>query len=447
MKTVDKFLKVRLSDIQPSEQNKSLYDGAHEDRVRKLANDIKRNGLQEPLIITTDNIILSGHTRYRALQHLGRTFVEVRRAQLHSGDPQFTDLLVSCNNQREKTEREKLAEISATIDPIKYIKRREAEINKDIDLEKVDGELKSSRTMTGNYKHLADAVMKIMKENKDYLPMPLRGIFYQLLNDPPIESIHSGRRFSNCLRSYQLLSKVTTRMRVNGILPYEWIRDDKRKFNVGRGFQNKEIFIRQEMRTLFTGYHRDLLQTQDHYFTLVCEKETLSTPINRVARKYGVPTLYMQGNSSITVRHKIMQDREENGSKPMIVLVLSDLDPSGLKIQDSLIGSIKKDFKTDVRGFRVGVKKDDIKEFNLHSDQTAKKSDTSFKKFVKKTGLKKAYELEALPMDILTSQVDEAIKTVIDLDRFNKEQQKFNNEVQKLETLRERAIEALSFEF
>jgi hypothetical protein len=129
------------------------------------------------------------------------------------------------------------------------------------------------------------------------------------------------------------------------------------------------------------------------------------------------------------------------------VLVLSDLDPSGLKIQDSLIGSIKKDFKTDVRGFRVGVKKDDIKEFNLHSDQTAKKSDTSFKKFVKKTGLKKAYELEALPMDILTSQVDEAIKTVIDLDRFNKEQQKFNNEVQKLETLRERAIEALSFEF
>jgi hypothetical protein len=50
-------------------------------------------------------------------------------------------------------------------------------------------------------------------------------------------------------------------------------------------------------------------------------------------------------------------------------------------------------------------------------------------------------------MDILTSQVDEAIKTVIDLDRFNKEQQKFNNEVQKLETLRERAIEALSFEF
>jgi len=58
MKTSDKILKVRLDEIKPSEENPDIYNRPHEDRIRKLANDIKRNGLLEPLIITSDNIIL-----------------------------------------------------------------------------------------------------------------------------------------------------------------------------------------------------------------------------------------------------------------------------------------------------------------------------------------------------------------------------------------------------
>ncbi|MDP6586727.1 MAG: ParB/RepB/Spo0J family partition protein, partial [Anaerolineales bacterium] len=127
--------KVRMDSIRPSNQNDHIYNAIHEDRLIKLANDIKRNGLINPLMVSIDNVIIDGHTRYKAMQYKGYKFVCVRRCNVHSTDPEFTALLVSANDQRIKTDQEKTREITATVDKHIYSYQQAIASNDDITLE------------------------------------------------------------------------------------------------------------------------------------------------------------------------------------------------------------------------------------------------------------------------------------------------------------------------
>lgn len=62
-----------LKDIHPYERNPRKNDGA----VDAVAESIKQCGYIAPIIIDEDGVILAGHTRYKALQKLGRTECEV----------------------------------------------------------------------------------------------------------------------------------------------------------------------------------------------------------------------------------------------------------------------------------------------------------------------------------------------------------------------------------
>ncbi len=435
-----------LEDIKPSEQNDHVYHSRSKTDITDLANSIDDFGLLEPILITLDNVIISGHSRYKALKLLNRDSVTVRYENIYSYDTNFIDYLVASNKQRVKSDHERFNEMEVQIDPVDYVRRREELLNKNVDLDPVIGELKANRKLSDNYKYLHEAIVKVIQENRSFLPMPLRGIHYQLLNDPVIESIRTGKKYSNSVSSYKLLSAEATKLRVADVISYTSIRDDKRKFNVNRGFQNKHNFVRQELDNFLSGYNRDLLQTQDRFFCLVCEKETVSSPVDRIARKYCMPVAYIQGNSSITVRNSIIQESQYKGGKPITLLFLSDLDPSGYNIQDSMVGSFEKDFKADLIAYRIGITKDHIREYDLKSDQSIKKTDTKYKRFVKDTGLDNAYEIEALPPKSLMEMIETAIKNSIDLDRFNHESEKFNEDVSFLEIKRGRFFEVMKWD-
>ncbi len=58
----------QLSDIRPSPENDKLYrpvDPSDPDIVA-LAESIRQHGLREPIVVTLDGWILSGHRRYVA---------------------------------------------------------------------------------------------------------------------------------------------------------------------------------------------------------------------------------------------------------------------------------------------------------------------------------------------------------------------------------------------
>lgn len=57
----------KLEELKPYENNPRINDEA----VQYVANSIKQFGFKVPLVISKDNIIITGHTRYKASEKLG----------------------------------------------------------------------------------------------------------------------------------------------------------------------------------------------------------------------------------------------------------------------------------------------------------------------------------------------------------------------------------------
>ena len=62
-----KIITKKINEIKPYEKNPRKNDEA----VEYVANSIKEFGFKIPIIISKDNIIVAGHTRYKASKKLG----------------------------------------------------------------------------------------------------------------------------------------------------------------------------------------------------------------------------------------------------------------------------------------------------------------------------------------------------------------------------------------
>lgn len=58
---------IRIEQLTPYENNPRLNDGA----VDAVASSIERFGFKVPIVIDTDNVIVAGHTRWKAAMKLG----------------------------------------------------------------------------------------------------------------------------------------------------------------------------------------------------------------------------------------------------------------------------------------------------------------------------------------------------------------------------------------
>lgn len=68
-----KVQNVSIQDIKPYENNPRDNDGG----VDAVANSIKEFGWQQPIVVDKDNVIIVGHTRYKAAKKLGMKEVPV----------------------------------------------------------------------------------------------------------------------------------------------------------------------------------------------------------------------------------------------------------------------------------------------------------------------------------------------------------------------------------
>ena len=72
-----RLVRKRVSSLKPSPENTQLYrDPLDDPDISKLAASIKRNGC-EPLTVTKDNFIVSGHRRHAALEEIGQSLSSV----------------------------------------------------------------------------------------------------------------------------------------------------------------------------------------------------------------------------------------------------------------------------------------------------------------------------------------------------------------------------------
>ncbi|MGL4588843.1 MAG: ParB/Srx family N-terminal domain-containing protein [Mycoplasmatales bacterium] len=105
---------INLIEVVKIKTNEMSFYEVSDLKVDELAESIKANGQLEPLIVYQENddfILISGHTRLRALQQLGKTKAKVVLVTKPENEQVEQLLVMEANNQRIKSKDERDEEI------------------------------------------------------------------------------------------------------------------------------------------------------------------------------------------------------------------------------------------------------------------------------------------------------------------------------------------------
>lgn len=441
-----------LHRVRPSPENDRLYRPVDPDDpdIIALAESIAEHGVQEPLLVTRDGWIISGHRRHAAARLSGLTTVpcRVRDLDKDASHDEFMQLLRECNRQREKTLEEKLREEVVSASPeeafrsVQEFRRQRSCV--EVTPMVIQGTKCRSRISRAKAPFL-EAISRVIRDRREFWPLSVRQIHYALLNDPPL--VHAAKpdsRYSNTLRCYKALDELLTRARFEGRVPFEVIADETRPVTDFNGFADCQAFLRREMRNFLKGYWRDRMRSQPNHLELLVEKNTIVPILRPVAQEYCIPMTSGRGYCSVPPRYDIFRRFEASGKERLVLLAVTDFDPDGEEIAHSMARSLRDDFGiADIVPIKVALTSEQVARFGLPPKMTAKKGSANRNKFVARHG-EHVYELEALPPSALQQALREAIEQVIDLYSFNQEIAREQQELQFLETARRRAQAALA---
>jgi len=449
---------VRLMDIdriRPSPLNAHLYrpvDPGDPD-VRALAESIREHGIREPLVITKDRVILSGHRRWTAAKLAGLTRVPYRTEPVRYHDftaDELFSLLREHNRQRVKTVDEMLREEVVSANPDLAYARLWKHRRQTSDLSEFSGATVKLSGRRGRWgisrrkQELLNAVLRVVEERREFWPLSDRQIHYVLLNDPPLRnSARPDSRYANDRASYGDLCDLLTRARLAGDIPWQAIGDDTRPTTRWRCYGNPQDFIREELDLLFRYYRRDFQRTQPNHLEIVGEKLTVRNIVEGVAGRYGLPVTIGRGYCSITPRYEMAQRFRRSGKDKLIVLLLSDFDPDGEAIAESFARSMRDDFNIEALvPIKVALTAEQVTQLGLRPSMQAKQSSQQYRKFTRQHGTN-VFELEAVPPEVLQRLLTEAIDSVLDVGAFNREIDAERKDAVVLEEARQRACLAL----
>lgn len=113
---------------------------------------------------------------------------------------------------------------------------------------------------------------------------------------------------------------------------FAWIEDRSRNPLWTMLYENLQQFLDMMMRI----YRRNTWKDQDNFIIVLIEKEALAPVIWDIAKEYNVPVFPTKGFSSWSMFVEDLKRLVEyfGEDKKLVVLVLSDLDPSGRYIKE-----------------------------------------------------------------------------------------------------------------
>jgi ParB-like chromosome segregation protein Spo0J len=123
----DIVIKVQVSDLKPHPLNAKVY--SYYDSLidnADLAESIKKHGVLTPLLVTMDNVIISGHRRWNAARELGLSEVPVITSDL-TDELDIEEAVLTSNKQRQKT-NEQIAREFVELQRIEVEKAKERQV-------------------------------------------------------------------------------------------------------------------------------------------------------------------------------------------------------------------------------------------------------------------------------------------------------------------------------
>ncbi|MCE9545761.1 MAG: ParB N-terminal domain-containing protein [Planctomycetia bacterium] len=442
---------VPIDSVRPSPENNRLYRPVLPDdpAIVELAASIEANGLREPIVVSLDGWILSGHRRHAAALVASLKTVPVRVEPISRADDpdRFLVLLREYNRQREKSRDERLREEVVDVDPheayASLVAHREQSAAVEVETIHL-GRWRRRSAISKAKRGFLDAVLAVLKSRRKFWPLSDRQIHYALLNAPPL--IHASKpasRYGNTLSSYKALVDLLTRARLAGDIGMEAIADETRPVVVWGVHPTAGGFIGSELDGFLKGYWRDLLQSQPNHIELVVEKNTVAPIVRPVAARFCLPMTSGRGYCSLPPRAAIAERFQDSGKEKLVLLIVSDFDPDGEAIAESLARSLRDDFDIDdIHPVKVALTAEQVAAYNLPPELKAKTTSSRYRGFTEKFG-DDVFELEALPPEELQRIVERAIDAVLDRPAFNAELDAEKQDAAYLEGVRRTVKDAL----
>jgi hypothetical protein len=457
-----KTVRKRLSSIKPSPENERLYrpiDPEDADIIT-LAESIAERGLREPIVVTADGYIVSGHRRYAAClinEQVVVPCIVLSSRRDEYADDEYLALLRDYNRQRHKNIAEQVRETLVdhadggdAYAVLKDYRQKTVFAAQHNGIETLD--IKGSKVRRpispSSAEHVRLIKKMIFEDRRDYWPMSCRAVHYPLLNYDFFRSIYKKIKYANDRQSSKATADLITRLRLIGVIPWEAIEDETRPVAKKSGFSDVREFIKREIDAFCTGYWRDLQQSQPNHIEVLCEKNTIFNMVLRITQPYQIVTGSGRGFSSIDYLRDIYVRYRQSRRERLILVVLSDYDPSGEEIPQVVGRTMRDDFGLASDEFdiiKAGVTREQITKYKLPSGGEAKAADDKrAPAFIKANdGDGRIYELEALEPQVMLNDLDAVLRGVMDLDAYNHEVEEEESEAYFLQTRQKAAGEAL----
>lgn len=451
----DKVRHIALADLMPSPENDTLYkpiDPSAADIIA-LADSIKHEGVLEPLAVTMDGYIVSGHRRYAAAKRAGIETVPCRVLDVCRCDDIDAHIsrLREYNRQRVKTHAEAIRESVIDADPeeayASLIEHRQAQHASDIEATEVVITGHAQRAAISDAKQpFLEAIQRIVNGWRQYWPLSVRQVHYALQNAPPLcHASKPGSTYRNDEKSYNNLIDLLTRAREARLISRQAIDDDTRPVFQWDVFGDVGGFARRELDQMFKGYWRDLMQSQPDHIEIVGEKNTVLPILKPVAMQYTIPLTIGRGYMTMPPRDKIARRFQKSGKDRLVLLVASDFDPEGEDIPHSLARLLRDENGIeDIQAYKVALTAEQVATLDLPPASKAKRTSSRYKQFVERHDADNVYELEAMKPEQLRDALRRAIDSVLDIAAFNAEVDAEKQDAARLENLRRYAHEAIA---
>lgn len=239
--------------------------------------------------------------------------------------------------------------------------------------------------------------------------LTLRQLYYQFVARDHIE---------NSQRSYKNLGTLINNARLAGLIDWSAIEDRTRKLDSNSHWTSPADIL----DGCAAQFRFDLWDDQPLVPEVWIEKEALTGVIEGVCRQYDVAFFACRGYVSQSEQWRAYQriaDRFENDQRT-IILHLGDHDPSGLDMtrdnSDRLAMFLRMGSKQCFSVRRLALNMNQVEQYDPPPNP-AKSTDSRFKTYRQLYGAY-SWELDALEPAVINSLIENAIRDIMDGDKF-----------------------------
>ena len=251
---------------------------------------------------------------------------------------------------------------------------------------------------------LLDQIARVLVEYAEHLPLTARQIFYRLVGT---------RNYAKTENAYARLCETLVSARRAGRIDFAAIRDDGVTIDQPTGFDDPADFW-ETVRWTADRYRRARLNGQSVNVEVWAEAAGMVPQLARVAAPWGVPVVSSSGFDSLTAKYDAARRAAADG-RPLVVLHIGDLDPSGVHLFSSAaedVAAWAEHYDAVVIFRRVAVTPEQVDAYGL---PTAPPKATDRRRFTGETCQAEALDPATLA-DLLAAALDETLDPAVRRD-------------------------------